>query len=249
MATKPRAVRRWLGEWILTGLMLLCWTTTLVQAFVVPTPLMDTTIQVGDHLLVDKLVDAPVNDFPRSLLPYSEVKLDDVIVFKYPLDEVQPYVKRVIGVPGDRIRFADNQFILNGRAVDEPYKLRLPYPRNFSNEAGFPGIATRAPEIVYTHVVDGDLVVPAGMYFAMGDNRDDSTDSRFWGLCRAKTFMASRFWCGGPTTLRRSIGSRRTLATFGIMPRTWPSFFYEDSLEANVSANYFVSTWIAHGKD
>ncbi len=187
MVTKPRVVRHWLAEWTVTGLILLFGTTTLVQAFVVPTPSMDTTIQVGDHLLVDKLVYAPANSFSQRLLPYAEVKRGDVIVFKYPLDEAQPYVKRVIGVPGDRIRFADNQLILNGRAVDEPYKrqnpaLRVPYLRNFPNEAAFPGIENRAIEMLQAHVEKGELVVPPGMYFAMGDNRDNSADSRFWGF-------------------------------------------------------------------
>lgn len=149
MATKrPRLVRHWLAESTVTGLMLLFGTTTPVQAFMVPTPSMDTTIQVGDDLLVDKLVYAPASSLSRALLPYAEVKRGDVIVFKYPLDEAQLYVKRVIGVPGDRIRL-----ILNGCAVDEPYKrqnpgMRVPYLRRFPNEALFPGIENRAIEML-----------------------------------------------------------------------------------------------------
>jgi signal peptidase I len=187
MPKQPETPRHWIADWTVTILMLLFGTTTLLQAFVVPTESMDTTIRVGDHLFVDKLAHAPAREWQKKLLPYAEVQRGDVIVFKYPLDEKQPYVKRVIGVPGDRIRFVDNQLILNGKPVAEPYKhqndqLYVPYLRNFPNAAPFAGIERRGLLMLQDHVTNGELAVPAGQYFALGDNRDNSADSRFWGL-------------------------------------------------------------------
>lgn len=187
MAKQPEPPRHWIADWTVTGLLLLFGTTTLLQGFVVPTESMDTTIRVGDHLFVDKLAYAPARDWQKKILPYTEVQRGDVIVFKYPLDEKQNYVKRVIGVPGDRIRFLDNQLILNGKPVAEPYKRQesgafVPYLRDFPNAAPFGGIGRRALFMLQDHVQAGELVVPPGQYFALGDNRDHSADSRFWGL-------------------------------------------------------------------
>ena len=93
------SVRNFFHEWTLNILILLFGTTTLVQAFIVPTPSMDTTVMVGDHLLVDKLSYAPPGSLSRYLLPYTEPKRGDIIVFRYPMDISQNYVKRVMGVP------------------------------------------------------------------------------------------------------------------------------------------------------
>src|ERR1700722_15365609 len=103
MAKTPPAVRDFVSEWTINILILLFGTTTLVQAFIVPTPSMDTTVRVGDHLLVDKLSYAPPGVISRYVLPYTQVKRGDIIVFRYPLDISQNYVKRVVGVPGDHI--------------------------------------------------------------------------------------------------------------------------------------------------
>src|ERR1700680_5234899 len=94
-------------EWALTILILLFGTTTLVQAFIVPTASMESTVLIGDHLLVDKLSYAPADPITRHLLPYTEPRRGDVIVFRYPMDIRQNFVKRVIGVPGDHIHIVD----------------------------------------------------------------------------------------------------------------------------------------------
>src|SRR6476646_5048034 len=101
------SVRNFIHEWTLNILILLFGTTTLVQAFIVPTPSMDSTVMVGDHLLVDKLSYAPPGSFARYLLPYIEPKRGDIIVFRWPIDIQQNYVKRVIGIPGDHIHITD----------------------------------------------------------------------------------------------------------------------------------------------
>src|SRR5277367_1439072 len=121
MAKTPNPVRDFISEWSLNILILLFGTTTLVQAFIVPTPSMDTTVMVGDHLLVDKLSYAPAGPVSKHLLPYTEPKRGDVIVFRYPIDISQNYVKRVMGVPGDHLKVVDKAVYLNGKPLTEPY--------------------------------------------------------------------------------------------------------------------------------
>src|ERR1700709_724259 len=101
------SVRNFIHEWSLNIVILLFGTTTLVQAFIVPTPSMDTTVRVGDHLLVDKLAYAPAGNISKHFLPYTDPKRGDIIVFRYPMDISQNYVKRCMGIPGDHIRVAD----------------------------------------------------------------------------------------------------------------------------------------------
>ena len=113
------AVRNFIYEWSLNILILLFGTTTLVQAFIVPTPSMDSTVMVGDHMLVDKLAYAPAGSF-HWLLPYAEPKRGDVIVFRYPVDIRANYVKRVIGVPGDRVHLMSGKVWVNGKQLTEP---------------------------------------------------------------------------------------------------------------------------------
>lgn len=178
--------RHFIADWTVTILILLFGTTTLLQAFVVPTGSMEGTVLVGDHLFVDKLAYSPSGSFTRKLLPYQDVSRGDIIVFRYPLNTRESYVKRVIGVPGDRVRFDNKQLILNGRPVEEPYKRLIPEQRSVYLNS-FPQqpdilIEQRGLEMLQQHVVNGELVVPEGQYFACGDNRDNSADSRFWGL-------------------------------------------------------------------
>jgi signal peptidase I len=175
-----------IGEWTVTILLLLFATTTLVQAFVIPTGSMEDTMLIGDHLLVDKLAYSPKGAVSQYLLPYTDVKRGDIIVFRYPEDIRQTFVKRVIGVPGDTIRLENKQLILNGHAVNEPYKYHKTdyfdsYRDNFPSEPNmrvYPG----AEEMLNKHVKDKSVVVPPNCYFAMGDNRDSSLDSRYWGF-------------------------------------------------------------------
>jgi signal peptidase I len=178
--------RGFIAEWTVTILVLLFGTTTLIQAFVIPTPSMEDTLLIGDHLLVDKLAYAPGGSVSKWLLPYEDIKRGDIIVFRYPVDIQQTFVKRCIGVPGDRIRLVDKQLILNGHAATEPYvyhKLAYieSYRDDFPDASGLGG-SEAAQDMLQNHVVNGEVVVPPGFYFAMGDNRDLSYDSRFWGF-------------------------------------------------------------------
>ena len=180
-------VRGVVAEWTVTILLLLFGTTTLVQAFVIPTGSMEESLLIGDHLLVDKLTYAPPGAISRYLLPYQEVERGDIVVFRYPIDLNQTFVKRVVGVPGDRLRLVDKQLWVNGRPAQEPYAIfKSDYIDNYRDN--FPVAPTSmqvyepAVRMLREHVVDGELVVPDGQYFAMGDNRDQSLDSRYWGF-------------------------------------------------------------------
>jgi signal peptidase I len=175
-----------IAEWTVTIILLLFGTTTLVQAFVIPTGSMENTLLIGDHLLVDKLAYAPAGPVSKAVLPYTPVKRGDIIVFRYPVDINQTFVKRCIGVPGDHIRLVDKRLILNGHSVIEPYVFHKTeyidsYRDNFPSEPNAHLLGS-APDMLLNHVQDGDVVVPPGSYFAMGDNRDSSLDSRYWGF-------------------------------------------------------------------
>jgi len=186
MSKLHQGTRDFIFEWTLNILILLFGTTTLVQAFIVPTPSMETTVMVGDHLLVDKLSYAPADAVSKYLLPYTEPKRGDIIVFRYPMDIRQNFVKRVMGVPGDHIHILNKVVYVNGKPLQEPYAQHIfpnlePYRDTFPSEPSGP-VVDRALKMLAENVQNGELVVPAGNYFAMGDNRDNSLDSRYWGF-------------------------------------------------------------------
>ena len=131
-----------IAEWTVTIVLLLFGTTTLVQAFVIPTGSMENSLLIGDHLLVDKLAYSPHGGVSKYLLPYAEVERGDIIVFRYPVDLSQTFVKRVIGIPGDRIRLKDKVLHLNGVPVEEPYvQHKTPYVDQYRDN--FPGKLSR----------------------------------------------------------------------------------------------------------
>lgn len=180
------AQRGFIAEWTVTIILLLFGTTSLVQAFVIPTGSMEDTLLIGDHLLVDKLAYSPSGAVSKYVLPYKEVKRGDIIVFRYPIDIRQTFVKRAIGVPGDRIKLVDKKLVLNGHAVEEPYVYHKTeyidsYRDNFPSDPNV-HVSEPALDMLMNHVKDGEVIVPPGFVFAMGDNRDSSLDSRYWGF-------------------------------------------------------------------
>ncbi|MEI9974235.1 MAG: signal peptidase I [Ignavibacteriota bacterium] len=198
--------RGFIGEWTVTIVLLLFATTSLVQAFVIPSASMVGTLLIGDHVLVDKLTYAPAGAVSRTFLPYRDVRRGDIIVFRYPLDIKEDYVKRAIGVPGDRIKLVNKQLWLNGHPVDEPYAIHSStmidsYRDNFPRPPNAP-LQSPALDMLENHVQNGELVVPPGHIFAMGDNRDDSSDSRYWASCRARISWERRSSFTGLTTHR-----------------------------------------------
>ena len=206
---KHEQQRGTIAEWTVTILLLLFGTTTLVQAFVIPTGSMEDNLLVGDHLLVDKLAFAPPGPISKYLLPYTEVKRGDIIVFRYPVDIRQTFVKRVIGIPGDRIRVENKQVFRNGEKLNEPYKVHKanyldPYRDNFPSQP-YHSLSDRALEMLERNVVNGEVVVPPQSYFAMGDNRDNSLDSRYWGFVPRENIIGKPliiYWSYDTTTDR-----------------------------------------------
>ena len=178
--------RGFIAEWTVTIILLLFGTTTLVQAFVIPTGSMEDTLLIGDHLLVDKLAYAPPGPISRHLLPYEPVQRGDIIVFRYPVDIKQTFVKRCMGVPGDHIKLVNKVVYLNGKKLDEPYVYHKTeyfdsYRDNFPSEPNV-HLADQGQDMLDHHLQNGEVVVPPDSYFAMGDNRDSSLDSRYWGF-------------------------------------------------------------------
>jgi signal peptidase I len=160
--------------------------TFIVQAFQIPSPSMENTLLVGDYLLVNKLCygGSGLGDY---LLPYRRIRRGDIVVFHYPVNPAQHFVKRVIGIPGDRVRLVNKQVLVNGAPLREPYA-HFSRPSNDAFRDSFPRLDVAAGETpewwvqLRKLVEDGQLIVPQGHYFVMGDNRDDSYDSRYWGF-------------------------------------------------------------------
>jgi signal peptidase I len=161
--------------------------TFVVQAFQIPSESMRNTLLVGDYLLVNKLCYGGRSG--SLVMPYQKIKRGDIVVFHYPVDPQQHFVKRVIGVPGDRLRLVNKQVWINGSLLKEPYVRFLEPPNNVFRD-NFPrtdmpaiyGMDGKWWQEMRKLVEDGQLIVPQGHYFVMGDNRDDSQDSRYWGF-------------------------------------------------------------------
>ncbi len=189
-AGRPSGPRKLIQEWAVTLLLFLFVTTTMVQAYVVPTGSMENNILVGDHMLVDKVgFENGGNNWGSYVLPHRDVKRGDIIAFRYPEDIQQTWVKRVIGLPGDHIQLKAKQVIRDGQKLDEPYVRHSSaslddYRDNFPTAPDI-GTTGHGREMFAHNVRGGEVIVPSGMLFVMGDNRDNSLDSRYIGFVPA----------------------------------------------------------------
>jgi signal peptidase I len=155
---------------------------------------MEHTLLVGDFLLVNKQLYARPGFLSRWLLPYRDVERGDIVVFHHPQPPL--LVKRVVGIPGDRLRIDDGRVSVNGVPLDEPYAAFEPAAFNpFRDD--FPARVYTDPEVdpawwkqMQSLVRNGELVVPEGQYFVLGDNRNHSKDSRFWGFVSRQQIVA-----------------------------------------------------------
>ncbi|HYO77121.1 MAG TPA: signal peptidase I, partial [Thermoanaerobaculia bacterium] len=176
------------------------------QAFKIPTPSMEDNLKVGDHLIVNKFIYGPKGDGPlASLFPLRDVKRGDIIVFRFPENPEIDYVKRVVGLPGDVVTIQSKKVSVNGVPLEEPYTL-YDDPGVYPDEEALPA-AYRSRD----HF--GPFKVPDDQYFAMGDNRDHSSDSRFWGgvprsLIKGRAFMVYWSYAGDPPAPSASVATR-----------------------------------------
>jgi signal peptidase I len=192
----------YLESLLVTVILALFGTTFIVQAFKIPSASMEGTLLIGDHLLVNKFIFGGRGVWYEKLLPYRALERGDIIVFKYPFADHQHFVKRVIGLPGDRLKIEDQRVYINGKALIEPYvvhdssvgydPLNYAFPPVGNQLYANPLVPEWAREIK-KYVRGEEIVVPPGKYFAMGDNRDRSQDSRYWGFVDRDAIMGRPF--------------------------------------------------------
>jgi signal peptidase I len=218
MSTEKSVAREYLEALLIAVVFATFARTYVVQAFKIPSGSMEQNLLIGDHILVNKFVYGPApTAIERLLLPVRSVRRGDVVVFKFPKDPDRDFIKRCVGLPGDNLEVIDKRLFINGHLVhDEGYTYHTDervYPRTpfagdvFRNRDNF-----------------GPRVVPAGSYFCMGDNRDNSNDSRFWGEVpegnvKGRAFMI--YWSfdtgEGEVTEEPSLGGRlRQLGQVGL---------------------------------
>ncbi len=192
------SLREYAESLLVTVILALFGTSFVVQAFKIPSQSMEQTLLVGDHLLVNKFIFGGRGDWYDRFLPYRPIRRGDIIVFKFPFDEHAHYVKRVIGIPGDRVKIADQQVYVNGRPLAEPYVIHDPTAPYDSFGDNFPpsnphflqrSVRPEWATQILRYVDKGELVVPPNHYFVMGDNRDHSWDSRYWGFVDREAVM------------------------------------------------------------
>lgn len=205
-------ISEYLESLLVTVILALFGTSFIVQAFKIPSPSMERTLLVGDHLLVNKFIFGGTGAWYDRFLPYRPLQRGDIIVFKYPYADHQHFVKRVIGLPGDRLKLVDQEIYINGKLLNEPYVVHDPAAIGDPLNSYFPPPARlmitsqMLPEWVQElpkHVQGDEIVVPPGKYFAMGDNRDRSSDSRYWGFVDRGAIMGRPFliyWSVDATT-------------------------------------------------
>jgi len=172
---KKSVVREYFESIVIAVILALFIRTFVVQAFKIPTGSMEPNLLIGDHLLVNKFIFGPVETrLAHWLLPVKDVQRKDVVVFKYPEDPERDFIKRVIGLPGETVQVRAKKVFINGKPLDEPY-VHYEQP---------PASAPERDEVTSFDVREeyGPVTVPAGDYFVMGDNRDNSEDSRYWGF-------------------------------------------------------------------
>jgi signal peptidase I len=171
---KKSTIREYFESIVIAVILALFVRTFVVQAFKIPTGSMENNLLIGDHLLVNKFVYAPASSVERAVLPIGTISRGDVLVFKYPEQPDRDFIKRVIGLPGETLEVREKKVYINGSPIAEPYAHYLS-----PASAG-----SSLHEVTSSDVREryGPVTIPPDQYFMMGDNRDNSQDSRYWGF-------------------------------------------------------------------
>ena len=174
---RKSTIREYAESIVIAVILALFVRTWVVQAFKIPTGSMENNLLIGDHLLVNKFVFGPTaGTIDRAFLPIRNVRRGDVVVFKYPDEPERDFIKRVIGLPGETVELRAKKVYIDGQPLDEPY-VHFLQPASESQEITSFDVRERY----------GPVRVPDGQYFVMGDNRDNSQDSRYWAFFRGTT--------------------------------------------------------------
>jgi len=172
---RKSTVREYFESILVAVILALFIRTFVVQAFKIPTGSMENNLLIGDHLLVNKFIVGPsMSNLERALLPLGTINRGDIVVFKYPEEPERDFIKRVIGLPGETVELREKRVSINGKMLDEPYTHFLEAP---GDPSGFHEVTSSDVRERY-----GPVTVPPNQYFVMGDNRDNSQDSRYWGF-------------------------------------------------------------------
>jgi len=181
---RKSVVREYAEAIFIAILLALVIRTLIIQAFTIPSGSMMDTLLVGDYILVNKFLDGPELPLTDHRLPgLRSPTRGDIIVFKYPQDEKRDFIKRIIGTPGDTVQVRGDQVFVNGQALVEPYVRKLDGPLGDRSHSSYCGYAYGCEP----------TVVPPGSYFVMGDNRNNSQDSRYWGFVRRDKIKGKAF--------------------------------------------------------
>ena len=210
---KKSLIREYAEAIAIAILLALVIRTFVAQAFTIPSGSMMDTLLVGDYILVNKFIYGAELPFLGWHLPaLREPRRGDIVVFKYPLDEKRDFIKRVIASPGDQLIIRGDEVLVNGRPVPEPYVKRgssgfVPPRYLAERRAGDPCLVQAGDAAEKYPDQFGPILIPPGRYFVMGDNRDNSQDSRYWGCLRraqirGKAFMIYWSWNGEDGWLR-----------------------------------------------
>jgi len=182
MTSNPKAAKiREYAEAIIIAILIAAFIRTfVVQAFKIPSGSMKPTLEIGDHILVNKFSYGVKLPYLRNtIIPVGRPQRGDIAVFIYPEDKSKDFIKRVIAVGGDTVEIRDKKLYVNGEAVDDPHGVHVEdviYPRAIQRRDNF-----------------GPVKVPEGTLFVMGDNRDQSYDSRFWGFVKLEDVIGKAF--------------------------------------------------------
>ncbi|MCI0417154.1 signal peptidase I [bacterium] len=218
---KKSVAREYFEAIVLAVVLALFFRTFVVEAFKIPSSSMEDNLLIGDHILVNKFAYAPTMfNWEKKILPIRNVSRTDVIVFKYPEDPGRNFIKRVIAVENEEIEIRNRQVLINSKPIEEPYKVHK---------------SDLQPDLVGIVSDDfGPKKVGKGLYFAMGDNRDNSKDSRAWGLV-PKDFIKGRafivYWSFdgpqniGPSTMGENLRHIAHIVVNFIPDTRWERFF------------------------